>query len=173
MYFIANSSTINAMLSRLTYISTSNADGYDIITFVVFDEGNIPGTFSTTAADRTGLSVYSKGMNDRPQVFGVASIGIATSTVLPLRDIYIFDPDGDDGVQVSVSATHGVFKLSDANSSALERITLANMVTGEVFTGDYESAFTFYGALEDVNTVLYGMKYQLESNLAANRGHNA
>jgi len=153
-----NQSYLNAALASLVYRGESNFYGTDTIDVVIQDASYVDGRYSRNAADIYGITVYNEAVNDAPEVFGPAFIGMDASNVIPLRDIAVMDPDAWDGIQITLESIYGVFRLSESNASAYSRVRLEDQLVSPkvLYTGNHQKKVVFWGRLEDVNQVMYG-----------------
>ena len=118
---------------------------------------------------------------------------MAIESRVPLASVRVWDPDGPAAqvmVVLTSSSGGGIFTLPQSSSTAeayrqvlllviravltiCAQVNLANVRTGDVYTGVEESTVALWGPINSVNTVLQGTKYSLLCQTSQNKGNMA
>lgn len=145
-------SSINSILSRITYRSYLNWYGNDTLRVVVTDQSSTG--FSPATSHEESVVVHINSVNDEPQI-----VVPTTQFLLEDEEISIFGVSIHD-VDVRYSINDAVFEVEMfAISGVLSLASTADLVflEGE---GHLDQFIRFRGYLHDVNTALFEIKYK-------------
>ncbi|OQY43199.1 MAG: hypothetical protein B6242_15155, partial [Anaerolineaceae bacterium 4572_78] len=154
MTYQGTQAEINAALSTVTFLGSSDYYGSDTITILVDDLGSRGGPSALT--DTATIAVTLAAVNDKPQITVPASssssrISVNEDTPLTFSAgnliTLVDDAQASDDLRVFLSATNGDVILGSTTG-------LSNL------SGNGTGLITFDGTLSEINNALDGMTYQ-------------
>lgn len=152
LLFSGSLSSVNAILSRITYQPYLNWYGEDTLRVVVTDQSSTG--FSPTTFDEASVKVNISSVNDKPQLIVPTTQFMMEDDEVSVFGVSVYDADvrfpvNDAVFEVQMSVISGVISLGSAmNLTFLE---------GE---GTLDQFVRFQGFLYDVNTALFEIKYK-------------
>lgn len=147
-------SSVNAILSRMTYQAYLNWYGEDTLRVVVTDQSSTG--FSPTTSDEASVKVAISSVNDEPQLIVPTTQFMVEDDEMSVFGVSVYDADvrfpvNNDAVfEVQMSVISGVISLGSS-------VTNLTFLEGE---GSLDQFVRFQGSLQDVNAALFEIKYR-------------
>lgn len=152
LLFSGSLSSVNAILSRITYQAYLNWYGEDTLRVVVTDQSSTG--FSPMTSHEASLKVIIRSVNDEPQLIVPTTQFTVEDDEMSVFGVSVYDADvrfpvNDAVFEVQMSVISGVLSLGSASN--------LTFLEGE---GSLDQFVRFQGYLHDVNAALFEIKYK-------------